>query len=90
MRRLIGWLAGIAGVAALARLLSRRHGRPAPTAPAPDPAEELRRRLAAARETEPAGEGAPEAEADLSLDERRARVHEKAQEAIDAMREDGP
>jgi hypothetical protein len=50
-----------------------------------DPAEELRRKLADARDAEPEDEAAAEPE---SLDERRARVHAKAREAIDAMGDD--
>jgi len=51
-------------------------------------AEELKRTLA---ETRAGEEPAPEPEADpTSLDERRRRVHERAQEAIDAMREPPP
>ena len=56
--------------------------------PEPDPAEELRRRLAETREDEPAATEAPEPAE--TLEERRARVHAKAQEAMDAMREDAP
>lgn len=55
-----------------------------------DPAEELRDRLARARADEPADveeEPAEPVEEPSSLDERRARVHERAQEAIDAMRD---
>jgi hypothetical protein len=52
-----------------------------------DPAEELRRRLAEAREAGPEPETA-EAAADETLEERRARVHAKAREAIDAMGDD--
>lgn len=85
------WLAGAVGLAALIRHLSRRA---APAASQPqqlpmdeDPADELRRRLADQRvdgETseEPASEDAP-----VDLEERRARVHARAQEAIDAMHE---
>lgn len=97
VRRLFGWLAGLAGIAALARLLSRR----APTEPAsapqePDPAQALREKLSEARaEPEPPLQHEPPeqpvadapAAAPESLDERRARVHAKAQEAIDAMQE---
>jgi hypothetical protein len=98
VRRLFGWTAGLVGIAALARILARRQARAgalAPT-PAPDPAEELRRKLdesrgragsADARTTAPAS--APEqsapAEPAETLDERRARVHAKAQEALQAM-----
>ena len=87
MRRLFGWMAGLVGIAALARLLATRHARleataRAPALPAaPDPAEELRRKLAESRE-QPTG--AP-AQAAATLDERRARVHAKAREAVDAM-----
>ncbi|MFN8223179.1 MAG: hypothetical protein U0R50_08075 [Gaiellales bacterium] len=54
MRRLIGWMAGLAGVAALAKLLQRRTQpalRPASQSETPsgDPADELRRKLAEAR-----------------------------------------
>ena len=61
--------------------------------PTGDPAEELRRKLEAQRHGEPAPAPAPElqpAAADETLDERRARVHAKAREAMDAMRDDGP
>ena len=90
MRRLFGWTAGLVGIAALARLLAARRDRavaPAlpPAPPAEDPAEELRRKLAESR-----GADAPSAEPTItsepeSLEERRARVHAKAQEALDAM-----
>jgi hypothetical protein len=56
-----------------------------------DPAEELRRKLSDARApdaTSPAGqEPSPAAEPAETLAERRARVHAKAQDAIDAMQE---
>jgi hypothetical protein len=94
MKRLFASVAGIIGLAALARWLAeRRHPVPAdqvePVEATPaesaaaDPAEELRRKLADARETEPvaAATEAPEE----TLDERRARVHAKAREAIDSM-----
>jgi hypothetical protein len=88
-------MAGLVGIAALARLLARRrshHRTRAPALEAPpsaaDPAEELRRKLSETRATsdEPAGaaEPAPGAE---TLEERRSRVHAKAQEAIEAMQE---
>jgi hypothetical protein len=84
VRRLLTWLAGLAGVAALARLLRRKDSAlPHPAVETPDPATELRRKLAETREhvVEPAVEDEPAA-----LDERRARVHAQAQEAIDLMR----
>jgi hypothetical protein len=90
VRRLIGWTAGLVGIAALARLLAARRTRAeAPTTRptvAQDPADELRRKLA---ETRPEPDGAdppPEPSAEREpLAERRARVHAKAQEAVAAM-----
>jgi hypothetical protein len=100
VKRVIAWLAGLVGIAALGRWLARRGQRAqqptagtgaAPAAQASgaaDPAEELRRRLAEARGAEPVSEPAA-APAEESLEERRARVHAKAREAIDAMGDDG-
>ena len=90
MRRLIGWTAGLVGIAALARLLAARRDRAAPALPpappAEDPAEELRRKLAESRDADaPAAEATTTPEAVESLEERRARVHAKAQEALEAM-----
>jgi hypothetical protein len=93
VKRTLAWLAGFAGIAALGRLLARRRHPPELIAEAPaaaaaaDPAEELRRKLADQRQPEPETEPAPVAE---TLEERRARVHAKAREAIDAMHDDGP
>ena len=94
MRRLIGWTAGVVGIAALARMLARRrrHDAPPPPAPAPvdDRAEALRRKLdetRAVEEPEPEAVAEPAAPQE-SLEERRARVHAKAQEAIEAMQEE--
>jgi hypothetical protein len=92
MRKAIAWLAGILGIAALVRALRRRREPvPAAPAPAPDPADELRARLQQSREAESVTVPAePETPRDtVPLDERRARVHAKAQEAIDLMREPG-
>lgn len=82
-------MAGLVGVAALGRLLSRRRaatgmGEPASVA---DPAEELRQRLAAQRTSDTTPTGETESATGETLDERRARVHAKAQQAIDSMRE---
>ncbi len=97
MRRLFGWLAGLVGIAALARHLARRervNHAPAPPPAVRDPAEELRRKLSQTRVDVPA-QKAPEAPAEPaepeaprdSLEDRRARVHAKAREAMDEMRE---
>jgi hypothetical protein len=99
VKRALAWLAGLVGIAALGRWLARRNHPSATVAepvPVPeanavvadaggDPAEELRQKLAHARAAEEPGAEAP-AE---SLDERRARVHAKAREAIDSMADDG-
>ena len=90
MRRLFGWTAGLVGIAALARLLAARRDRAAPALPpappAEDPAEELRRKLAESRDADaPSAEATTMPEAVESLEERRARVHAKAQEALEAM-----
>ena len=96
MARLFGWLAGLVGIAALARVLARRrrsHERRSVAPPVgPDRADELRRKLDETREETAASE-APEQEPDAAeapsetLDERRSRVHAKAQEAIEAMQD---
>ena len=91
MRRLFGWTAGLVGIAALARLLAARRNRaPAPALPparpADDPAEELRRKLAETRDADASPvEPTTTPEPVESLEERRARVHAKAQEALEAM-----
>lgn len=70
MRRLVGWMAGLAGIAALAKILRRRqHPKPGaqPGLPVDDPAEELRRKLAEAR----AGATPPVAAPDEPTDGQR-------------------
>jgi hypothetical protein len=90
MRRALTWIGGALGLAALARALRKRRRKPAPPAvaqPAADPAEELRAALDETRAgDEPAGDQADAGEP-ASLEERRRRVHERAQEALDAMRD---
>ena len=85
MRKGLTWLAGLAGIAALLRRRSRKRAATpqpaAPVAPAPDPAVELRQKLDETRAADPG----PETEASFSLEERRARVHERAQDAIEQM-----
>ena len=84
-------MTGLVGVAALARLLRRRHAEQAAETSIEDPAAELREALARTRSPEAAGaaEPAPEPEEPpaTSLEERRARVHARAQEAIESMRQ---
>jgi hypothetical protein len=91
MKRALTWIAGGLGIAALLRL---RRGQHAPEEPPADPAEELRRKLAEAREAGDdrddfdAAEGTPVDEADapkLSIEERRAAIHARAQEALGEM-----
>ena len=96
MRKGLAWLAGALGVAALARLLRERRRADAaapPVVPAADPAEELRAAIAETQVEDasaPVEAAQPAATAATSLDERRRRVHERAQEAIDAMSEPPP
>ena len=97
MRRLLTWLAGIAGIAALLRRRSRQRAATPASLPAPlpaDPAVELRQKLDETRAPAPespeppaagSAEPAEPAEPTASLAERRARVHERAMEAIDLM-----
>jgi hypothetical protein len=92
-------MAGLVGIAALARVLARRSAGsalPPATEPEPDLAGELRRKLSETRGAAGAGgpiappQSLPDAptEPQESLEERRSRVHAKAQEAIDAMRDE--
>ena len=99
MKRLLAFFAGGFGLGAL---LGRRAGRASgPPALSGSPADELRARLAASRVHErppsdvelapaPGGDAEPEEpEAGAeTLDERRARVHERARSAIDELSAD--
>lgn len=84
-------MAGLVSIAALARVLARRRRHEAPRVePSPvvgDPADELRRKLSETREAPAEPAAPPEPEPDETLDERRSRVHAKAQEAIEAMQD---
>jgi hypothetical protein len=90
MRRFTAWLAGFVGGAAAYRLF-RRTPRATPER-APDPAEELKAKLAEARaagddrETFEAGETPVDEAPDPDVDARRRAVHEQARSAIDEMR----
>jgi hypothetical protein len=91
VRSLLRWILGILSVLAFWKWWTRRHGAEPPAEPGPDPAEELRRRLDEQRAAEQAATEQPApADAGETLEERRARVHEKAQEAMDAMRTEEP
>ena len=90
MRRLFTWLAGAAGGLAAYRAVTRRTHQPAPVVV--DPAEELRAKLAQARdadgETAPVvtEEPRPEPEVPPDADSRRRAVHEGARATLDEMR----
>jgi hypothetical protein len=88
MRRGLLVAATVALGAVLVRLARRRRAGQAtlPAAPAGngDPAVELRRTLDTARATAEIGSAAGHA---APLEERRARVHAKAQEALELMRD---
>jgi hypothetical protein len=89
VRRLFGWMAGLVSIAALARVLARRRRHEAPPVVVGDPADELRQKLSETREAPVEAPPEPPAppEPDETLDERRSRVHAKAQEAIEAMQD---
>jgi len=92
VRKLLTWLTGLLGIAALVRFLRQRPDETPAVGPG-DPAEELRRKLAASRgDAEPAPEEpAPEPPPRVtSIEERRAEVHARAQDAIGLMREVEP
>jgi hypothetical protein len=86
VKRLYAWLAGFVGGAAVYRAF-RRQPQAVPVAE-PDPAEELKAKLAEARVAgdEPPAEtdAAPESD----VDARRHSVHERARAAIDEMHSD--
>ena len=79
MKRLYAWLAGLAGGAAAYRVF-RRQPRAEPPVATPDPAEELKAKLAEAR----AGDE-QRSDPDPDVDARRRSVHDRAREAIDEM-----
>ena len=95
MRRLFGWVAGLVGIAAAARYLARRSRAATPYAPTTrsegDPADALRRKLSETRAEPPSAAPADPAPVDEepreTIDERRARVHAKAEAAIAEMQE---
>jgi hypothetical protein len=81
VKRLFALLAGLFGL----RVLLRR--RPAP-ASAPDPADDLRARLAETRATaEALDDEAASPEPEPAADDRRADVHARARQAMDELRD---
>ena len=86
MRRLLTGLAVSLGIAALIRRLRRAPAGEQAVEPAAedDPADELRRKLAASRaEDEPVAVPPPP----VTVEERRAEVHGQGRSALDEMRE---
>jgi len=82
VKRFYAWLAGLAGGAAVYRAF-RRH----PPVVEPDPADELKAKLAEAR----AADEAPEADEDgPGVEARRRSVHDRGRAAIDEMQGAGP
>ena len=82
------FLAGV-GLATMFAWFFRRLRKPQPAPAQPDPAEELKQKLAESRTEEAAlpREPDPEPEQPMGIDERRREVHERAQAAIDQMRD---
>jgi hypothetical protein len=85
-RRAFAWLSGLVGVATLSRVVWRRRVARERREQQADPVTELRDTLARTRGEADAGTP-PQSEPDpVSPEERRARVHERAQETIERMR----
>jgi hypothetical protein len=83
------FLAGV-GLAAVFAWFFRRRRKPQPALPQPDPADELKQKLAESRAEEAPPPTEPEPEQPAGIDERRRAVHERAQAAIDQMRDPPP
>jgi hypothetical protein len=89
MRRLLAWVAGLAGGAAAYRAW-RRAPQPLPSTE-PDPAEALRAKLAEAKAARPDRDEFESGEQPVDAadpDERRRAVHERGRAAVDEMRGD--
>lgn len=80
MKRLLTWVAGAAGGLAAYKAATRRKVAPEVAPVEPDPAAELRAKLAETRADEPELDGP---------DARRRDVHREARAAIDEMRGGG-
>jgi hypothetical protein len=93
VRRLFTWVAGAAGGLAAYKAATRRkievHAEPEAAVVQPDPAEELRAKLAETRAVEPEPRPEPEPEAE-GADARRRAVHDRARSALDEMRGGDP
>ena len=85
MRRLFTWLAGAAGGVAAYRAVTRRNPVPEPVSAEIDPAQELRAKLAEAREAPPEPDPEP---LSLDPDDRRRAIHEHGRAALDEMRDE--
>ena len=83
------FLAGV-GLATVFAWFFRRRRKPQPAPPQPDPADELKQKLAESRAEEAAPPPEPEPAQPAGIDERRRAVHERAQAAIDQMRDPPP
>ena len=85
------FLAGV-GLATMFAWFFRRLRKPQPAPAQPDPAEELKQKLAESRtEEEPPAAAEPEPEPPAAeLDERRREVHERARVSIEQMRGQPP
>jgi hypothetical protein len=86
MRRFLAWLACGTGAAFVFRWRLRRRR---PSEAAPDPAEELKRKLQESRAEEPGTQAAEPEEPRTGVDERRRLVHERGRAAVDEMRDRG-
>ena len=85
MRKRLLLLAGLAGVIGL---VWRRRRRPAAALPAPDPADELRRKLDQTRERATPEPDSPGPSDDLEA--RRRSVHERGRQAVEEMHPSSP
>ena len=85
MRRRLTWLLVTLGIGALVRRLRRKAEPQLDTAQTPDPADELRRKLADSR-SEEEDMPSPEPRVD-TVQERRADVHQRGRAALDEINE---
>jgi hypothetical protein len=86
MRRRLTWLLVTLGIAALVRRLRRRSEPEAEAHEVDDPADELRRKLADSRSEED-DVAPPEPPPAVTVEERRADVHQEGRAALDEMRD---